>query len=142
MSSDSNTKKTGEERAVLEANERFYAASNDMFKGDLGLMKEVWSHTDDVTYMGPGGEIRVGWDQVLADWEQQAALKLGGEVSPEEITITLVSDLALVSNYVRGKNTNAGGKTEKVSIRASKVFRKRDGKWTLISLHVDPLPYL
>ena len=28
---------------------------NLMFAGDLGPMKDVWSHADDVTYMGPDG---------------------------------------------------------------------------------------
>ena len=29
---------------------------------------------DDVTYMGPDGTIRVGWDQVRASWQAQAAM--------------------------------------------------------------------
>ena len=40
-------------KAVAEAVAGFYAALNTMFKGDLGPMLEVWSHADDVTYMGP-----------------------------------------------------------------------------------------
>ena len=31
----------------------------------------VWSHADDVTYMGPDGTIRVGWDQVRASWRRR-----------------------------------------------------------------------
>jgi hypothetical protein len=56
-----------------------------MFTGELQPMKEVWSHKDDVTYMGPGGGFRLGWKAVLADWEKQAALKLGGKVEPKDI---------------------------------------------------------
>lgn len=131
-----------DEEAVFEAVEQFYAALNTMFTGDLGPMKGVWSHADDVTYMGPGGGIQVGWDQVHADWEAQAAMKLGGEVRPEEITITLGSDIAIVNNYERGENTNVEGKPEKVSIRVTKVFRKSDGQWKIIGIHADPLPFL
>src|SRR5258706_10512270 len=50
----------GDEAAVKIAVAQFYAALNTMFTGDLGPMKEVWSHTDDVTYMGPGGGFQVG----------------------------------------------------------------------------------
>ena len=55
-----------DEGAVRHANEQFYSALNAMFAGDLAPMKKVWSHADDVTYMGPSGGFRVGWDQVLA----------------------------------------------------------------------------
>jgi len=35
--------------------------------------------------MGPGGGFWIGWDQVLVDWEAQAAMKLGGEVKPKDM---------------------------------------------------------
>ena len=74
-------------------------------------MKKVWSHAEDVTYMGPGGGFRVGWSEVLKDWESQAAMKLGGKVEAAELrgrlseagvgrengpaALTLVSDLEI-----------------------------------------------
>jgi hypothetical protein len=48
-------------KAVREAAEQFYFALNAIFKGDLTPMQKVWSHADDVTYMGPGGGFRIGW---------------------------------------------------------------------------------
>ena len=74
--------------------------------------------------MGPDGGFQVGWDRVLADWEKQAAMKLGGEVKPEETRIQTGEDIAVVHNYERGENTNAVGKAEKFSIRATNLFRK------------------
>ncbi len=50
-------------------------------------MKEIWSHADDVIYMGPGGGTRIDWIAVLADWERQAALKLGGEVQHGPVAV-------------------------------------------------------
>src|ERR1035437_5707298 len=82
-----------EEKAVRKSVEQFYAALNAMFTGDLGAMKEVWSHAEDVTYMGPGGGFRIGWDQILMDWEIQAAMKLGGKVKPENMHITVGQEL-------------------------------------------------
>src|ERR1035437_10074116 len=96
-----------EEKAVRKSVEQFYAALNAMFTGDLGAMKEVWSHAEDVTYMGPGGGFRIGWDQILADWETQAAMKLGGKVKPENMHITVGQELGVVQNYEKGENTNA-----------------------------------
>ena len=105
-------------------------------------MKKVWSHADDVTYTGPRGGFQVGWDDVLADWEAQAALKLGGEVQPEAVQITVGRDLAITQCYERGSNINAGGKRQDVSIRATNLFRKEGGKWKMIGHHTDLLPFL
>ena len=131
-----------EEKAVRKSVEQFYAALNAMFTGDLGAMKEVWSHAEDITYMGPGGGFRIGWDQILMDWEIQAAMKLGGKVKPENMHITVGQELGVVQNYEKGENTNAEGKPQQVSIRATNLFRKEDGKWKMIGHHTDLLPYL
>jgi ketosteroid isomerase-like protein len=130
------------ETGVKNAAAEFYAALNEMFTGELGPMKSVWSHADDVTYMGPGGGFQVGWTEVLKNWEAQAAMKLGGKVEPAEMRITVGADLAIVSNYERGENTNADGSPQKVSIRATNLFRKENGEWKMIGHHTDLLPYL
>jgi ketosteroid isomerase-like protein len=131
-----------DEQGVRQAIAQFYTALNTMFTGELGPMKEVWSHANDVTYMGPGGGFQVGWDRVLAEWEAQAAKKLGGKVEPADMRITVGQDLAIVSDIEKGENTNAAGKVEKVSIRATNSFRKEGGKWKMIGHHTDLLPYL
>jgi ketosteroid isomerase-like protein len=127
---------------VRAAAEQFYSALNVMFTGELEPMKEVWSHKDDVTYMGPGGGFRLGWKDVLADWEVQAALKLGGRVEPQEMRITVGRDLAIVSNFEIGHNVTADGKTQQVTIRATNLFRHENGRWKMIGHHTDLLPFL
>ena len=131
-----------DQKSALNAEAKFYAALNQVFTGDLAQMKEVWSHADDVTYMGPVGGFKIGWNQVLADWEAQAALKLGGKVEPSEMRIAAGKDLAIVSNYEKGENTNANGVVQKVSIRSTNIFRKEHGQWKMIGHHTDLLPYL
>jgi ketosteroid isomerase-like protein len=131
-----------DERGVRNAVAQFYAALNEVFTGELAQMKKVWSHADDVTYMGPGGGFQVGWNQVLKNWEAQAALKLGGKVEPADMRITVGTEIAVVSCYEKGENTNAKGETQKVSIRATNIFRKENGQWKMIGHHTDLLPYL
>lgn len=131
-----------DKKAVMEATDQFYIALNSMFKGDLHLMKDVWSHADDVTYMGPGGGIKVGWDQVLTSWETQAAMKLGGSVHAEDMRVTASNEIAVSINYSKGENIDAEGKPRPVSIRATNIFRKEDGKWKMIGHHTDLLPFL
>jgi ketosteroid isomerase-like protein len=127
---------------VKRANEQFYVALNAMFQGDAAPMEAVWSHADDVTYLPPDGSLLVGWEQVRASWEKQASMKLGGHVAAEKVHVVVGGVLAAVQNFEKGKNTNANGKAQAVAIRSSKVFRKENGAWKLISDHADPLPFL
>jgi ketosteroid isomerase-like protein len=113
-----------------------------MFKGNLTPMKAVWSHADDVTYLGPTGKFERGWAAVLRDWEGQAAMKLGGKVEPVEIHVIVGKDVAVVNDYEQGENTNAAGKVERLRLRATNVFRKEGGRWTMVRHHTDPLTYL
>ncbi len=130
------------EKAVREAATEFYSALNVLFTGNLAPMKEIWSHADDITYMGPDGGFQVGWLQVLANWKKQAAMKLGGRVEPDQMKITAGQEIAVVQNYEKGVNTSAGGSNEQVSIRATSIFRKEQGKWKMIGHHTDLLSYL
>ena len=128
--------------AVLAANARFYAALNKVFTGDVAAIKAIWSHADDVTYMGPTGNFEHGWSAVLKEWEGQAKLKLGGRVEPADIRIVVEPSLAVVSNYEVGENTNAKGKVAQVKLRATNIFRKENGEWKMVGHHTDLLPYL
>lgn len=130
-----------DEKAVKQAAEQFYTALNGLFQGELDQMKAIWSHADDVTYMGPGGGIQRGWDAVLANWETQAAKKLGGKVRPEKAQITVGPEFAIFSCYEVGENV-VDGKPQPVSIRATNIFRKENGQWKMVGHHTDLLPYL
>jgi ketosteroid isomerase-like protein len=130
-----------DEKAVRQATAHFYAALNALFEGETDPMKAVWSHADDVTYMGPTGGMQVGWDQVLPNWEAQAAKKLGGEVKPERMHVTVGQQLAIIACYEVGENL-VDGKPQKVCIRATSLFRKENGRWKMIGHHTDLLPFL
>lgn len=105
-------------------------------------MKAVWSPADDVTYLGPDGAYRMGWAEVLADWEAQAALKLGGRVEPDDVRITIRHALAVVHNRVQGAHIDADGNPLAVSLRATVIFRREAGAWKVIGVHTDLLPNL
>lgn len=127
---------------VKQAVAQFYASLNTLFTGDVSSMEKMWSHADDVTYMGPAGGFQVGWDQVRSNWKKQAALKLGGKVEPRDLQMTVGDDLALVACYEIGNNVDAQGRPLRVSIRATSQFRKENGTWKMIGHHTDLLPYL
>lgn len=131
-----------DKEAVLAANTQFYAALNQMFAGEIAPMEAVWSHASDVTYMGPNGLFDHGWSTVLKTWQDQAALKLGGRVEPAEMQMIVGRDLAVVTEYEEGENTNAKGKVEHLKLRATNIFRKEGHAWKMVGHHTDTLPYL
>ncbi len=131
-----------EKKSVERAVRQFYQALNAMFTGDVEPMKAVWSHAEDVTYLGPAGSIRVGWSAVLADWEAQAALKLGGKIEPSDFHYILGPQISIVVNQETGENLDPDGRPTPVSIRATHIFRKEKGVWKMIGDHVDLLPFL
>lgn len=142
MGGPSVTNEGIDEKEVKDAVAGFYAALAAIFVGDVAPMRAVWSHADDVTYMGPDGGFQIGWKDVLANWEKQAAMMLGGTVRPADMRIFVGRDLAVTHNYEKGENISTDNGPEPVSIRATNLFRKEGGSWKMIGHHTDLLPYL
>lgn len=131
------------EQELLEAAmQKFYEALSAMFVGNIEPMKTIWSHANDVTYLSPTGSIRIGWQEVLADWEAQAKQKLGGKIQPSNFHYILGPKISIVVNREIGENIGPDGPPLRVSLRATHIFRKEKGEWKMIADHVDPLPFL
>lgn len=128
-------------QAVKAALTGFHEALNKLFTGDAAAIKAVWSHADDVTYMGPMGDMQVGWSQVEPYWDRQAAKKLGGRVDAADVHVTSSPTLAVAHYYEKGENV-IDGKPQPVNIRATTTFRKEGGRWKVIGHHTDTLAYL
>ncbi|MEM7024220.1 MAG: nuclear transport factor 2 family protein [Pseudomonadota bacterium] len=131
-----------EQAAVQQADDQFFAALNAMFVGELEPMMTLWSHADDVVYMGPDGVFQVGWAAVRQDWEKQAALKLGGEIHVVDRRFTVGEQLAAAYHVAKGSNLDADGIRREVTIRGTNLFRQEEGTWKLVAHHSDPLPFL
>jgi len=72
---------------VQQASDCFYAALNRLSAGDVGPMLAVWSHSPDVTQMGPFGGRRVGWDEVRREFEEASRLTVRGHVEPGDLLV-------------------------------------------------------
>lgn len=126
---------------ISAAVKTFYNALQDIFQGSTASMEKVWSHADDVTYLGPQGGIIVGWHQVFQAWKKQAHLKLQGKIELQDIHVIREGDIGIVQCYEIGSNI-LNGKAEPVRIRALNIFRKENGAWKMISHQTDLLPFL
>lgn len=126
-------------QAVLDANQGFMAALNAMFAGDARPMLDVWSHADDVTYMGPAREYLVGWAPIAASWKKQAEVRFGGWIESRRAHAVVSGELALVTDIGHGDNPHSPGGDMPVDIRATSAFRLEGGAWKMIHHHTDLL---
>jgi ketosteroid isomerase-like protein len=131
-----------EEQAVRLALDGFYASLNVMFIGDPNPAKAVWSHSEDIAYMGADGGYQVGWKAMYADWVKQASVNIGGKVVHSNVTVNVGSDIAVTHQLVKSADVDGESLNKDDSLRASSVFRKEDGKWKMIGHHVDVIPAL
>src|ERR1017187_1362288 len=114
---------------LTTANNQFYDALNAMFTGELGPMDSIWSHSKDVTDMGPFGARITGWDSVNAEFKKEAGLKLGGKVICKNLLVQVGTDMGYSVCVEEGQNMSADGKHVIVSHRATNIFRLENGKW-------------
>jgi ketosteroid isomerase-like protein len=126
---------------VREAYARFGVALHAIFEGDAAPMEGLWSHADDVTFMGPQGGVLTGWPAIRDLWRQQASLKLNGHVDFSNLHVHAGPTLAVAGGEIIGE-LMVDGKPQPVSIRATSVFRKERGAWKMIGHHADLLPFL
>ena len=119
------------------AQEAFYDALDAVFAGDPEPMRIIWSHAEDVTQMGPMGDLVVGWAPIEAAWVAQAKVIEGGTVRPMDVHLYVSGDLGAAVGLERG-HVVIDGETSTVAARATNLFRREHGAWRMIGHHVDP----
>jgi hypothetical protein len=95
---------------VKAASKAFYVALATLDNGEA--MEKVWAHTPYVTYVGPRAKtIIVGWDAQKKYW-----LDRGGTAKMKD------------------------GKDASPDFIVTNVYEKIDGRWLIVSHHVQPKP--
>jgi ketosteroid isomerase-like protein len=122
---------------VRRASDQFYTALNAMFTGDLGPMREIWSHDEDVTQMGPFGKRLVGWKEVEGDFQRAASMIKSGKVVAKDVLVEATADMGYTTCVEQGENIDRDGKKIAVDHRATSIFRREGGKWKLVHHHTD-----
>ena len=126
-------------QAVEEALAGFYMALNAMLGGDPVPLENVYSHHADVLYMPAQGGVRVGWEQVFADWKDQARLSAGGRAEYEIAGIVMGEDMAVCTSITQAESHSPNGKSQRASLRETSVFRLERGGWKMVAHHADIL---
>lgn len=127
---------------VRAANDRFYAALNRLFEGDLEEMARTWSHEDDATLMDPFGGRQEGWAAIRDEFERAAKGIRGGEVLPRDVLSRADGEMGYVACVEAGHSVTPEGRRIKVQHRATNVFRRENGEWKMVHHHTDLAPRL
>ena len=117
------------------ATESFYSALTQVLGGNPAPMLGLWSHSDDVCYMGPMGQLLVGPDPIRASWQEQADSDLGGTVTPTDLHFVACGAIGIVTGWERGAGHR--GIPETVNIRATSTYRRENGFIKMIGHHTD-----
>ena len=128
-----------DEIAIRAAVSQWLDVLNAMLNGDAEPLAGLYSHNDDVTYMGAEGTYRVGWSATFADWKAQAKKDIGGSAEGRDIHVVVSGDLATASHLTVSSIANAQGERTEVTVRETSVFRKEDGAWRMIAHHADAI---
>ena len=123
-------------RGIIEK----YAKSVD--GADTTLAGEIWSKSPDVSFIHPRGYER-GWEQV----KRNVYEKLMGEtfserkLTPRDVVVHVYGDAAWAEfNWDFVAKVRNGGSTLKTKGRETQIYRKTDGRWTLVHVHYSGMP--
>ena len=121
--------------------EQWHLAQDEFVKGNPELVKQMWSHAEDVSVANPYGPPVRGWDEVSEVVEHAASLRRDGKATGYEVVAKyMTSELASVVQIERAESKVGDG--EEITpyvLRATNIFRPEDGEWKLVHRHADPI---
>ncbi len=124
--------------SLRQSSDMFYEALGAVLVGEVDPMLELLSSADDATYLGPMGEVIVGWDAIRDAWIAQAQTELGGRVTPFDRHYSVTGSIGIVVGWEKGELHR--GMPGEVNIRATSTYRLEDGAVKMIGHQTDRLP--
>ena len=122
--------------------EQYYRAQRQFLRGNPEPVKNLFSHTEDVTLANPYGPPVRGFDEVSKTIEHAASLRSDGTVVGWQIGAKHVTpELAYVLQIERAKaKIGAREDIAPIAVRATMIFRpEEDGEWKVVHRHADPI---
>lgn len=124
---------------VKAASKAFYTALAVIDDGEA--MEKVWAHTPYVTLVGPRSKsIMVGWEGQKKYWAAANERTSQRTVSLSDQQIHVNGNLAWEMGQESGTVKFKDGKEGKVDFLVTNVYEKIDGRWLMVSHHVQPKP--
>jgi ketosteroid isomerase-like protein len=124
---------------VKAASKAFYAALAALDGG--ATMGKAWANTSYITYVGPRSKsITMGWDAQKKMWGDTDKLFSERKVELSDAHIHANGNLAWETGTETGQVKMKDGATPKTDYIATNVYEKIDGRWLMVSHHVQPKP--
>ena len=122
---------TSAEEQVLEANQDFYTALQDL---KLEEMEALWLHDDWVRCVRPEWEMLEGWDAVREGWQ-----KLFESIRYIRITMTVrslqVEETVAWVCCTEKIHSASAGKFDSSHQDTTNIFKKENGNWYMVHHH-------
>ena len=139
LPSNAPAQQAADMEGVKAASKAFYTALAVLDNGEA--MEKVWAHTPYVTYVGPRAKsIIVGWDAQKKYWEDTNKLFASRNVTLSDQHIHVNGNLAWEMGQESGDPKMKDGKDAKADYIVTNVYEKVDGRWVIVSHHVQPKP--
>ena len=127
---------------VDELIEQYYRAQREFLRGNAEPVKDLFSHTEEVTLANPYGPPVRGWKQVAKAVEHAASLHSDGTFVEWQIVAKYVSaELAYVVQ-IEWAEAKIGAREDitPLAVRATMNLRpEEDGEWKIVHRHADPI---
>ena len=124
---------------VKAASKAFYAALAVIDNGEA--MAKVWAQTPYVTMVGPRSKsILVGFEALKKYWPEANKPFASRNVSLVDAHIHVNGNLAWEIGHETGDTKMKDGTVRKTDWIATNVYEKIDGRWLMVSHHVQPKP--
>ena len=130
----------GDLEGVKAASKAFFSALEVIDDG--AAMEKVWANTPYVTFVGPRSKaIIVGWDAQKEYWIDNNKRFSTRQTLLLDQHIHVNGNLAWEMGQEGGENKMRDGSTSKNDWIVTNVYEKQaDGRWLIVSHHVEPKP--
>jgi ketosteroid isomerase-like protein len=122
---------TDDEKEVIKANERFYAAFESL---DIKQMENVWARKSEIQCGHPGWRILRGWNPVMESWRRIFENTPSIRFMLTDVAVEIRDNLAWVTLY-ENLNSSLEGQNVSATILTTNIFEKVSGGWCMIHHH-------
>jgi ketosteroid isomerase-like protein len=126
---------------VDELIERYQLGLGDFMKGNPEPVKELFSHSEDVTLANPLGPPAHGWDEVGATIEHAASQFRDGRLVGVEIVEKRVTPEFAYTLWLEHAEGKVGGREDVApsTLRVTMIYGPEEGGWKVVHRHADPI---
>ena len=122
---------TEDEKEVIKANERFYAAFECL---DTKQMEKVWARETEIQCGHPGWRILRGWNPVMESWRRIFENTPSIRFMLTDVAVEIRDNLAWVTLY-ENLNSSLEGQNVSATILTTNIFEKGPEGWRMIHHH-------